>query len=1129
MIEHLPKLVDVASLVPYGANARTHSEEQIEQIKASFRAFGFVGALAYDDQGLAAGHGRQVALLEMWEAGEIVMGPGKREPLPEGMAPGVDITGLSPEERRAFIIADNKLALNAGWNEDLLRQEMAALDALDFDMPVIGFDSKELERLFNPPAEGGKSNPGSMAAEFLIPPFTVLNAREGWWQDRKRQWIALGIQSEVGRGENLLKMSDTMLEPDPVKRAAMIAEREAILSHRGGEGAPVPTPTGQDLLKGEGKFKPGEIHPGGAGGPNSSYNRGRKIDTRATGTQDWVAGKIAEGDIEGGMAAGQTGTSIFDPVLCELAYLWFSPVGGVVLDPFAGGSVRGIVCAALGRRYVGIDLRQEQIEANRSQWPAVADRLGPSAAPAGQIEEVPQLRVEECDGIRVVRDDGVIGGTKRRALDRLLSSIDADEFVYATPAYGFAQIALAHAARAAGKRATIIVAARKERHPRTQLAASAGAQIIEVDAGRLNVIQARARSYCAESGAYLVPFGMDDEMFVEAIADVARSLPGEAPAEVWCVAGSGTLTRALQRAWPDAKHHAVQIGRDPDVGNAKLWKAPEQFEDDATDPPPFPSCSNYDAKAWRFIRDHAAPGALFWNLGADPEPVPDLAVAAEPEWHVGDSLKVIPELDVDADMIFSWPPYGDLEVYSDDPDDISTLDQAEFDAAYAKIIAAAVAKLKDDRFACFVVGDYRDKRGIYANFVSKTIAAFEVAGMGLYNEMILVTSVGSLPIRAAKQFRTSRKAGKALRNGTMILTPTGWTAIERLSVGDLVIAGDGTPTKVTGVYPQGSRPLLTLTFNDGVQIDADPDHLWEISRTGKKETLSTAQIVARWGATPADPRPSIPSCGAVHLDARPVPLHPYLVGLLLGDGGLTGSTPIISSADTEIIDVVRSILPDHVTLKARGYDVRLVGTGARSLRNPLTVELRRIGMMGKLAHEKAVPAIYLWNSPTIRLAVLRGLMDTDGGISGKSGTTEFCSTSRQLADDVVFLARSLGARVKMGVKSTTHREAYIARIAGGPCPFQLKRKADRWQQFADGRIKKMDRRIASILPAEPGAATCIAVDHPSRLFVAENFVVTHNTHQNVLVFVKGDPKRATQALGPVDVSAALADIESDDE
>lgn len=628
---------------------------------------------------------------------------------------------------------------------------------------------------------GKKQGGGSLANEFMIPPFTVMNAREGWWMDRKRAWLALGIKSEVGRGENLLGMSDTMLEPDPEKRAAMQAARE--------EAKGKARTFGPDLMRGEGA----NVVTGrkkGLGGVTmdalSSHPRyyeqktaaeakvGRKLTPEEFERDHWV---LPDSELS-------SVTSIFDPVLCELAYRWFSPVGGRVLDPFAGGSVRGIVCAALGRHYTGVDLRAEQIEANRAQWPAVAAQLGTPAPRAA--EEVPALTIDEIDGIRVVRDDAVLGGTKRRALDRLVSSIDADELVYATPAYGFAQIALAGACRAAGKKATIFVAARSERHPRTQAAADLGATIVEVKAGRLNVIQSRARKHCEATGAYQVPFGMDDEPFLVAMAESVAELPGPAPTEVWCVAGSGLLTRALQRAFPEAVHHAVQIGRDPDVGGATLWKAPEAFEDDATDPPPFPSCSNYDAKAWRFIREHASEGALFWNLGADPEPVAAFD-HVEPEWLVGDSNVVLADDAVGTgfDFIFSCPPYGDLEVYSDDPADISTLEQSAFDAIYADIIAKAVARLADNRFACFVVGDYRDKRGIYANFVSKTIAAFEAAGAPLYNEAILITSVGSLPIRTAKQFRSTRKLGKTHQNVLVFVKGDPRKAVEALGPVDV--------------------------------------------------------------------------------------------------------------------------------------------------------------------------------------------------------------------------------------------------------------------------------------------------------------------------------------------------------
>lgn len=133
----------------------------------------------------------------------------------------------------------------------------------------------------------------------------------------------------------------------------------------------------------------------------------------------------------------------------------------------------------------------------------------------------------------------------------------------------------------------------------------------------------------------------------------------------------------------------------------------------------------------------------------------------KPTWIVGDSLHLTTLLpDVTADLVFSCPPYGDLEVYSDDPADISTMDYPDFLKAYRAIIAAAVGVLKPDRFACFVVGDIRDKKGFYRRFVSDTEQAFEDAGARLYNEAILVTAVGSLPIRAGKQFDSGRKLGK---------------------------------------------------------------------------------------------------------------------------------------------------------------------------------------------------------------------------------------------------------------------------------------------------------------------------------------------------------------------------------
>jgi len=275
---------------------------------------------------------------------------------------------------------------------------------------------------------------GVVAERFVIPPFTVIDAKQGEWQERKRAWAAMGIEGEVGRaGVHQYGMKE------------MVIVRQG----RGFNG-------------------------------------------------------------QGGEDGEQTAASVFDPVMVELAVRWFSPAGGQVVDPFAGGSVRGIVAGCLGRQYWGCDLRTEQVAANEVQAEQIA----------------PQVR---------------------------------------------------------------------------------------------------------------------------------------------------------------------------------------------------------------------------------------------PVWVCGDSMETLPTAP-EADFVFSCPPYGDLEKYSDDPRDLSAMDWHAFVAAYKRIILRAVGKMKPDTFACFVVGDFRDGKGFYRNFVSETIDGFEQAGARLYNEAILATPVGTAAMRVTKQFEASRKMAKTHQN-----------------------------------------------------------------------------------------------------------------------------------------------------------------------------------------------------------------------------------------------------------------------------------------------------------------------------------------------------------------------------
>lgn len=229
--------------------------------------------------------------------------------------------------------------------------------------------------------------------------------------------------------------------------------------------------------------------------------------------------------------------------------------------------------------------------------------------------------VQEHDGIWVVRDDLNPGGTKARFVGVFFAG--ADEAVYASPAEGGAQMALATVARQLSKRATIFVARRNKPHDRTLEAARLGAKVIEVAPGYLSVVQARAREYCARTSARFVPFGVDMPEAIVAIAAAARAT-GIEPDEIWCAAGSGVLARSLAMAWPRARRHVVQVGRalnPSDVAGATIHVYPLAFGREGRCRPPFPSDPHYDAKAWELCAARKGPGrVLFWNVAEPAKP-----------------------------------------------------------------------------------------------------------------------------------------------------------------------------------------------------------------------------------------------------------------------------------------------------------------------------------------------------------------------------------------------------------------------------------------------------------------------------------------------------------------------------
>jgi hypothetical protein len=237
------------------------------------------------------------------------------------------------------------------------------------------------------------------------------------------------------------------------------------------------------------------------------------------------------------------------------------------------------------------------------------------------VDPNPEPVVEEHNGFLVVRDDLLGGGSKIRFADYLIGSDDnIKEWVYgSSPATGYAQISLGYLCKKYNKNAVVFMADRaiEKRHQYQIKAINAGVDMRWVPNGMLSVTEKRARDYVAEdrNRRVLLPIGFEHPTVIASIINVARDLP-YTPDEVWTVGSSGTLTRGLQLAWPDADFHCVCVGHSGNYGRAKTYRCDIPFNKETKVMPPFPSAPTYDAKAWKFMLDNASPGALFWNVGA---------------------------------------------------------------------------------------------------------------------------------------------------------------------------------------------------------------------------------------------------------------------------------------------------------------------------------------------------------------------------------------------------------------------------------------------------------------------------------------------------------------------------------
>ena len=242
----------LAEILPYARNPKTHSPEQVGRIAASIREFGWTNPVIIDEKGeIIGGHGRVLAAESL----------GLRE------VPCIVASGWTEAQKRAYRIADNALT-ESPWDQELLRFEIGELIALNFDVDLLGFPDLDLA-LAGLPAEAAPTMSKeearvTLAQRFMVPPFSVLSARGGWWQERKAAWIALGIQSELGRGET---EADASYKNQDKLTAIQRGRRKNAIPG----GAPMPLDRAKDA-------KRRKVSPGGSPRPAANYSKRQRGD-----------------------------------------------------------------------------------------------------------------------------------------------------------------------------------------------------------------------------------------------------------------------------------------------------------------------------------------------------------------------------------------------------------------------------------------------------------------------------------------------------------------------------------------------------------------------------------------------------------------------------------------------------------------------------------------------------------------------------------------------------------------------------------------------------------------------------------------------------------------------------------
>jgi len=342
--------------------------------------------------------------------------------------------------------------------------------------------------------------------------------------------------------------------------------------------------------------------------------------------------------------------------------------------------------------------------------------------------------------------------------------------------------------------------------------------------------------------------------------------------------------------------------------------------------------------------------------------------------------------------------------------------------------------------------------------------------------------------------------GKELSVLSKILLKTGeFKYMANIGIGDEVASIDGGASFVTGVYPQGIKPVYKITFSDGRWVCAGLNHQWEVSCRHWKSPriMTTADLINKIKRKRYQKRMFIPNHSGDFGEDRDLLIDPYLLGVLIGDGGLSGGGVKITTSYRHILDKIKPMLLNTELRLDQKITYRL--STNKGVENKIISALKIFGLYGKRSHEKFIPERYLSASKNARIEFMRGLIDTDGEV-GKTGSMVYSTSSEELACDIQQLARSLGAFASKTSRFTKYTYKGIKKT--GKRAYRIYISCKNYSNFVTTQHKKKNIKnksnnqnlnIESIDYVSDIECQCISVSHKRELYLTDDYITTHNT------------------------------------